>query len=114
MGTKLLIIKKIKINLLKQIIMGQLGCKEDSGKLRHDLVPAAWHEALAEVMTYGVSKYEANSWQGVEPCRYEAALMRHLCAWRRGELSDNESGLNHLKHVAVNALILFSLTVDKR
>ena len=73
------------------------GLKDDKGKLRHDLVPASWHVALAEVMSYGIEKYEPNSWQNVEPNRYEAALMRHLCAWRDGEESDTESDLNHLK-----------------
>lgn len=85
-------------------------CKHDEGKLRYDLCPAQWSEALAEVMTSGLVKYQPNSWRGGESCSFEAALMRHLVAWRKGETQDPESGLNHLKHVMANAAILLSIT----
>lgn len=85
-------------------------CKHDDGKLRYDLCPPEWGEALAEVMTGGLAKYTPGSWRNVESCRYEAALMRHLTAWRKGEIADAESGLNHLKHVMANAAILLTIT----
>lgn len=86
------------------------GMKHDQGKLRYDLCPPEWFEGLAEVMSYGATKYEPNSWQRVEVERYEAALMRHFQAWRKGEVLDAESGLPHLAHAAANSLILMSLT----
>ena len=82
------------------------GIKYDQGKLRYDLVPVEAHEALAEVFTYGASKYGDNNWQGVESDRYIAALFRHINAWRKGERSDLESGLHHLKHALTNIAIL--------
>ncbi len=82
------------------------GIKHDSGKLRYDLVPVEAHEALAEVFTYGSSKYGDNNWQAVESNRYEAALFRHLNAWRKGEKVDSESGISHLKHALTNVAIL--------
>lgn len=87
-----------------------ISCKHDEGKLRYDLCPPEWGEALAEVMTGGLAKYTPGSWRNVEPHRYEAALMRHLTAWRKGEIADAESGLNHLKHVMANAAILLTIT----
>lgn len=82
------------------------GIKHDAGKLRMDLIPPSALEALAEVLTYGAQKYAPNSWQAVEPERYHAALLRHLCAWMRGEKVDVESGISHLRHVLCNAAFL--------
>ena len=82
------------------------GVKWDAGKLRYDLVPTEPLEAIAEVMTYGANKYGANNWQNVEDDRYYAALMRHLIAWRKGQIYDKESGLQHLKHALCNVAFL--------
>jgi hypothetical protein len=82
------------------------GIKHDAGKLRMDLVPPSALEALAEVLTYGASKYQPNTWQHVASERYHAALLRHLCAWMRGERVDPESGISHLRHVLCNAAFL--------
>ena len=84
--------------------------KYDSGKLRYDLVPTSAIEALAEGLTMGAVQYGDNNWQGIDPERYYAALYRHLIAWRKGEINDPESGLNHLKHVLVNTAFLLELT----
>lgn len=90
------------------------GIKNDNGKLRYDLVPVSALEAVAEGMTMGAEKYGDNNWQGVDPERYYAALMRHLIAWRQGEVNDPESGLNHLKHVLTNTVFLLELTKNKK
>jgi hypothetical protein len=86
------------------------GVKNDTGKLRYDLVPVIALIGVAEGMTMGAEKYGDNNWQGVNPERYYAALMRHLIAWRQGETNDPESGLNHLKHVLTNTVFLLELT----
>ena len=70
-------------------------------------------EAIAEVMTYGANKYGDNNWQGVETDRYYAALMRHLQAWRKGELVDEESGLHHLKHALCNIAFILSKELER-
>lgn len=82
--------------------------KFDAGKLRYDLIPPKAIKALAEVLTYGANKYADNSWKQVKPFndRYYAALMRHLMAWREGELKDSESGLPHLAHALCNVMFL--------
>lgn len=82
------------------------GKKYDEGKLRYDLVPVEAHEALAEVFTYGATKYDDNNWQSVETERYIAAMFRHINAWRKGESFDFESGLHHLKHALTNVAII--------
>ena len=64
------------------------GRKDDQGKLRWDLLPLDVVEKIVEVYTFGAEKYAPNSWQNLEDGRerYYAALLRHLCAWRKGEI----------------------------
>jgi hypothetical protein len=92
--------------------------KYDQGKPRLDLVPPGIIEAVGVVRTYGVSKYNTTQgWQQVEPERYTAALMRHLCKFLRDPYSkDKESGLPHLWHMACNIafLIEFYEEVEQR
>ena len=82
--------------------------KLDAGKLRYDLIPAECLEELARVYTLGESKYGPNTWQKVESKRYEAALFRHLQAWRKGKKINMEDGvlLRHMGQVAWNAFAL--------
>ena len=86
--------------------------KFDSGKSRLDLVPPELIEAVGAVRTYGVQKYgDGESWKKVEPYRYAAALMRHLCKWLKNPHSvDSESGLPHLWHMACNVAFLIAMT----
>ena len=82
--------------------------KYDAGKPRYSLVPPKALEGVAKVLTFGAKKYEANSWQLMEDTsRYMDALMRHIEAVRQGETHDTDSGLQHMAHVATNAMFLF-------
>ena len=94
-------------NTISNIVRPQ-GKKNDNGKNRLDLICPEFIEAVGEVLTFGAEKYEPNSWQNIEDGanRYYAAAMRHLIAWRKGELTDPESGLSHLAHVACNMMFL--------
>jgi hypothetical protein len=85
--------------------------KYDQDKPRLDLVPPGIIEAVGVVRTYGVSKYNTTQgWQHVEPERYVAALMRHLCRFLRDPQGvDEESGLPHLWHMACNLAFLIEL-----
>ena len=86
------------------------GLKHDGGKLRLDLVPAELIEAVGAVMTHGVEKYGEGSYRRVEPKRYRAALMRHICKWLKDPYSkDADSGLPHLWHIACNVAFLLEL-----
>lgn len=89
------------------------GIKHDSGKVRWDLVPFRQLEEIAKVLTFGAIKYPANSWQGVEKERYQAALMRHFVDYMEGEQVDSESGLQHLSHLACNAMFLLWMEANE-
>jgi hypothetical protein len=82
------------------------GRKYDKGKVRYELLPPAFIEAVAKVLTYGAAKYDDDNWLKIDKERYYGALMRHIIAWRKGENLDRESGLPHLAHAACNLLFL--------
>lgn len=85
--------------------------KFDQEKPRMDLLPFDALVAVADVLTYGARKYAADSWRTIPDAtqRYEAAMLRHLAAYKAGEVVDAKSGLPHLAHLACNALFLVSL-----
>lgn len=90
------------------------GLKHDGGKPRLDLVPPEIIEAVGTVMTFGAEKYGEGSYRNVEPKRYRAALMRHICKWLKEPYGkDEDSGLPHLWHVACNVAFLLELDKEK-
>ena len=93
-----------------------IGFKFDTGKLQYSLIPPETTQALAEVLTFGASKYAPNNWQIVENAkqRYLDALYRHLTAFRLGEELDPESGLHHLSHALTNVAFLHYLHTTKK
>ena len=90
--------------------------KADNGKhdptlLMDDLGKAL--KAVTAVLNYGAEKYEPRGWKTVEPRRYQSALLRHYNDhYVTGELTDNESGLLHLAHLATNALFLLQMHIE--
>lgn len=75
------------------------GVKHDEGKLRYDLISPTSLEGLAEVLTFGSTKYGDNNWMlGMKWGRVFGAAMRHLWAWWAKKGSDPETGFSHLKH----------------
>lgn len=91
-----------------------IGRKDDSEKLRYDLMPVEVEEEIVKVLTYGAKKYAENNWKYVERFedRYYAALRRHIAAWRKGEKIDPESGLHHLAHAACCITFLLSKEIE--
>ncbi len=86
------------------------GLKHDGGKPRLDLVPPEIIEAVGTVMTFGAQKYDKASYRQVDPKRYRAALMRHICRWLKDPHGvDGDSGLPHLWHIACNVAFLCEL-----
>lgn len=85
-----------------------LGTKYDAQKPRWDLLPLGPVEDVVRVLTHGAAKYSDNNWRYVPNAhdRYFAAAMRHLVAYRQGELLDPESGLPHLAHAVCCLLFL--------
>lgn len=92
---------------MKKVAAG-VGGKYDVGKLQYGLIEPEFLEGIAEVLTSGAVKYSPGNWKKVAngPDRYYDALMRHLLAWKKGELLDPESGKPHLAHVACNVMFL--------
>ena len=77
------------------------GLKFDADKPRYDLIPPEIEEAIAKVLTYGVTKYGERNWElGMKWGRPYAALRRHMAAWWSGEDNDPETGMSHLAHAA--------------
>jgi len=75
------------------------GRKDDTGKLRYDLIPPEVQMAMAAVLGVGTAKYEARDWEkGRDWSATYAALQRHLTAWWAGETYDPETGMSHLWH----------------
>ncbi len=84
-------------------------------KLRWDLLPLSLVKEVVKVFHFGAKKYSPNSWQELEDGynRYKAAFFRHVEAFERGEMRDQESGLFHLAHAAWNALAMLHFAIEK-
>ena len=94
--------------------MTATGTKHDAGKPRASLLP--WRElwSVVAVMEFGAVKYGEDNWKTVPngPRRYFDAAIRHIMAWRDGELDDPESGLPHLSHAI--CCLLFAAWFDNK
>jgi len=92
----------------KSYMSEENGRKDDYSKPMVDLLVPEFLEELAKVMTMGAKKYGLYNWQNnLDKRRILAALYRHILAYHEGEIYDKESGLNHMAHVAANAMFLF-------
>lgn len=73
------------------------------------LLPTRALRAIVRVLGFGLTKHTANDWADVPKVEHYAALMRHLMAWREGEMFDPESKHPHLAHVGARLLMLLEL-----
>lgn len=91
----------------------ETGIKYDSDKLQYHLLPIRSIEDVVSVLMYGANKYSPDNWKHVEPYkeRYYDACMRHLQAWRNGEVADKETSVSHIAHAI--ACLIFILERDK-
>lgn len=91
--------------------MNNQDVKADAGKIRPTLVPMEVIEDIAVVRGYGTMKYkDPDNWKRVEIERYRDALFRHLLAYLKDPKSkDEESGIEHYKHLACNAAFICAL-----
>ena len=84
--------------------MHNQAAKQDAGKPRLSLVPSQIIWDIAQVREYGNMKYhDPDNWKTVELERYIDALYRHFLRFLddpKGK--DEESGLEHYKHMACN------------
>lgn len=86
------------------------GIRFNFGKLPMDLIPPDALIELAKVYKFGIEKgYPARNWEkGLSFRETYAALQRHAIAWLLKDDIDEESGINHLAHVAWNAFALLT------
>ena len=78
--------------------------KKDYGKLKISLVPTQIIRDIAQVRMYGVDKYkDPDNWKKVELERYIDAMLRHTLAFVDDPMGkDEESGIEHYKHIECN------------
>ena len=88
------------------------GVKHDQGKPMMGLLPFDSLEIVSEVLGYGARKYDRDNWKKVPDAvsRYEDAMLRHISAYKKGEMLDSESGLPHLAHACCCLMFLISFT----
>lgn len=83
--------------------------KHDHDKPRYSLIPPLAENEMVNVLTFGAKKYAPENWKNVDDLsRYIDAALRHIAAYRRGEIHDDESGLHHLAH----AMCCLSFIID--
>ena len=85
--------------------------KADAGKPKLTLVPRKIIYDIAQVREYGVQKYgDPDNWKKVEVERYRDAAFRHFMSYLNDPHGkDEESGIDHLKHLACNIAFLCEL-----
>jgi len=93
----------------------ETGRKDDSGKLRFDLLPFSALKEVAGVITFGAGKYGAENWQKVSnlESRYFAAALRHLTEYAIGEDIDPESGYRHLAHAICSLMFVLEYELEQ-
>jgi hypothetical protein len=97
----------------REELLAQGGHKDDSGKVRMDLIPPELLFAVGDILTFGASKYAPRNWEtGMLWSRPFGALMRHLWAWWGGEKLDPETGRSHLWHAG--CCIAFLIAYEER
>ena len=90
--------------------------KADAGKPKLTLVPRQIIFDIAEVREYGNKKYgNPENWKTVEVERYRDAAFRHFMAYLDNPQGvDEESGIEHLKHLATNIAFLCEMEEEER
>ena len=96
--------------------MNNQTAKADAGKPKLTLVPRQIIYDIAEVREYGNKKYgNPENWKTVEIERYRDAAFRHFMAYLDNPQGvDEESGINHLKHLATNIAFLCEMEEAER
>lgn len=81
--------------------------KFDSGKAMPELMDPEFLLMCGRVMAMGMKKYGRDNWKLCDdPSRCLGALFRHLLAAMEDPSSlDEESGLPHLAHAAINCMM---------
>jgi hypothetical protein len=91
-----------------------VGVKDDSSKVRLDLIPPEALFAAGEVFTIGAKKYGDRNWEkGIDQNRLYASVLRHLYAWQMGEkINTSDGDCTHLAHALTNLMMM--VTQERR
>lgn len=98
----------------------QKALRYNSGKLRLNLLPWEWQKWLTELLMYGAKKHTTETRSGDHNWKSslntddhnsfvadrKESLKRHLLQYDSGELTDEESGIQHMVMIAWNALVI--------
>lgn len=113
----------MKTSLNSHVENAPEGWKDDSDKVRLELITSEFMFAIGTVLTFGAKKYSDRNWEaGMKWSRVFGALLRHLWAWWAGvgptsrnfvfgDL-DNETGYSHLWHAG--CCIMFLVTYEEQ
>ena len=89
------------------------GHKDDTDKVRMELIPPELLTGVGDILTFGATKYADRNWEaGMKWSRVFGALMRHMWAWWSGENKDQETGRSHLWHAG--CCIAFLIAYEER
>lgn len=99
------------------------GRKDDSGKIRLELIPPELLFAVGSILTFGAKKYADRNWEkGMSWSRVFGALMRHMWSWWAGKAPttksflfgelDDETKHSHLWHAG--CCITFLIAYEER
>lgn len=89
---------------ITNVLYADQKAKADAGKPQLSLVPMQIMTDIAQVREYGNKKYgSSDNWKTVGMKRYVDALLRHALAFvDDNDSKDEESGIEHFKHMACN------------
>jgi hypothetical protein len=100
-------------DMTREKLLEEGGHKDDTGKIRLELVPPELLLAVGDILTFGAEKYADRNWEaGMSWGRVFGALMRHMWAWWAGEKMDQETGRSHLWHAG--CCIAFLIAYEER
>tara|TARA_R110001632_G_scaffold26561_1_gene71756 strand:- start:398 stop:889 length:492 start_codon:yes stop_codon:yes gene_type:complete len=88
--------------------------KDDAGKLRESLMCEDFVDQMIRVLEHGAVRYGEWNWlKGGDWTRFSNANARHTKAWKNFEKVDQDSGINHLAHAAVNLMFLYCFEANQ-
>lgn len=102
-------LKKAKEPKVTDVAEHEGAIRYNEGKVRYDLIPPEFIREIAEVLTFGATKYSPDNWKGFNKQQQEeikASLLRHIYTYLEGDEFDQESGLHHLAHAGCNLAFL--------
>lgn len=80
-------------------------------KVDYTCLPFEGLEAAARVRAFGISKHGESDWKTHPPVYFLRKIFRHSVEIARGRFVDDESGLPHAAHIAVDAMMLVEVAI---